>query len=187
MALELGRKAPDFTLPSADGDVKLSDYRGQKVVLYFYPHDMTPTCTQQACEWRDIHMDVLANNAVVLGVSTDETDSHVRFAEKYNLPFVLLSDPKHKVCQKYGVWQLKKLYGREYMGIVRSTFLIDEKGKLIREWRNIKLKGHTDKVLAAIRGEDVPVKPTSAKKGAAAARSTSTKPKPKAEASTQTT
>jgi thioredoxin-dependent peroxiredoxin len=188
MALELGRKAPDFTLPSAEGDVRLSDYRGQKVVLYFYPHDMTPTCTQQACEWRDAHMDVLANNAVVLGVSTDETDSHVRFADKYNLPFVLLSDPKHKVCQKYGVWQLKKLYGREYMGIVRSTFLIDEKGKLIREWRNIRLKGHTDNVLAAIRGEGEPTKQKGSKKGAATARqpSPSRKPKPKSEASSQT-
>ena len=183
MALELGRKAPDFTLPSAEGDVKLSDYRGQKVVLYFYPHDMTPTCTQQACDWRDAHMDVLANNAVVLGVSTDETDSHVRFADKYNLPFLLLSDPKHKVCQKYGVWQLKKLYGREYMGIVRSTFLIDEKGKLIREWRNIRLKGHIDNVLAAIRGEDEPAKQKNAKKDATAARKPSAKsgPKPKSQ------
>jgi thioredoxin-dependent peroxiredoxin len=180
MALELGRKAPDFTLPSAGGDVKLSDYRGQKVVLYFYPHDMTPTCTQQACEWRDAHMDVLANNAVVLGVSTDEPDSHVRFADKYNLPFVLLSDPKHKVCQKYGVWQLKKLYGREYMGIVRSTFLIDEKGKLIREWRNIRLKGHTDAVLAAIRGEDQPPKLKGAKKSTASAKQSNVKPKPAA-------
>ena len=173
MPLQLGRKAPDFTLPSADGDVKLSDYRGQKVVLYFYPHDMTPTCTQQACEWRDAHMDVLANNAVVIGISTDEPDSHAKFAAKYDLPFVLLSDPKHKVCQKYDVWQLKKLYGREYMGIVRSTFLIDEKGKLVREWRNIKLKGHTDAVLAALSGEDEPKKTKSARAAAA---------KPKADA-----
>src|SRR5690606_14851236 len=113
MPPELGRKAPDFTLPSVDGSVKLSDYRGKKVVLYFYPHDMTPTCTQQACEWRDAHMDVLANDAVVIGISTDELDKHEKFAAKYELPFLLLSDPKHKVCEKYGVWQLKKLYGRE--------------------------------------------------------------------------
>lgn len=153
MELKIGAKAPDFKLPSPDGEIKLSDFRGKKVVLYFYPHDMTPACTQQACDFRDAHMELLANDAVVLGVSTDELDKHVKFRDKYELPFLLLSDPKHKVCEKYGVWKLKKLYGREYMGIVRSTFLIDEKGKLVSEWRNIKLKGHVQAVLDVLRGD----------------------------------
>lgn len=151
MTLEVGGKVPNFTLPSAEGKVKLSDYRGKLVVLYFYPQDMTPTCTQQACDFRDAHVELLANDAVVLGVSTDEVERHVRFSEKYELPFLLLADPKHKVCEKYGVWQLKKLYGREYMGIVRSTFLIDEKGKLVQAWRNVRLKGHIAAVIEAIR------------------------------------
>lgn len=151
MSIAIGSQAPDFTLPSTDGDVSLRDFRGRIVVLYFYPKDMTPTCTQQACEFRDTHMEFLANDAVVLGVSTDEVERHNRFRDKYELPFLLLSDPEHQVCEQYGVWQMKKMFGREYMGIVRSTFLIDEKGILIREWRNVRLKGHIDEVLQAIR------------------------------------
>jgi Peroxiredoxin len=151
MALSIGKKVPDFTLPSADGDVRLSDFRGKLVVLYFYPKDMTQTCTQQACSFRDAYGELTAHGAVVLGVSTDDVARHIRFRDKYRLPFLLLSDPAHKVCEKYGVWQQKKLYGREYMGIVRSTFLIDEKGRLIREWRNVRLKGHLDEILQAIR------------------------------------
>jgi peroxiredoxin Q/BCP len=166
MALSIGKKVPDFTLPSADGEVRLSDFRGRLVVLYFYPKDMTETCTKQACEFRDAYGELTAHGAVVLGVSTDEVERHIRFRDKYRLPFLLLSDPAHKVCEKYGVWQQKKLYGREYMGIVRSTFLIDEKGRLIREWRNVRLKGHIDEILQTIREYREPSSPN--KKSAAA-------------------
>ncbi|GLX70180.1 thioredoxin-dependent thiol peroxidase [Paenibacillus glycanilyticus] len=145
--MEVGKKAPDFKLPASSGEtVKLSDYRGKKVVLYFYPKDNTPTCTQQACDFRDAYPAMVDSNTVVLGISPDPVLAHEKFIGKQNLPFLLLSDEKHKVCEKYGVWQLKKLYGREYMGVVRSTFLIDEKGKLVREWRGIKIKGHVQQV-----------------------------------------
>lgn len=146
-ALEIGKKAPDFKLPASNGEtVKLSDYRGKKVVIYFYPKDNTPTCTQQACDFRDAYPAMLDSNTVVLGISPDPVPSHEKFIAKQSLPFLLLSDEKHKVCEKYGVWQMKKLYGREYMGVVRSTFLIDEKGKLVREWRGVKIKGHIQQV-----------------------------------------
>jgi peroxiredoxin Q/BCP len=151
MALSIGSKAPDFVLPSADGNIRLRDFRGRLVVLYFYPKDMTQTCTQQACDFRDAYGELTKHGAVVIGVSTDEVERHIRFRDKYGLPYILLSDPNHQVCEKYGVWQPKKLYGREYMGIVRSTFLIDEEGRLIREWRNVRLKGHIDAILEAIR------------------------------------
>ncbi|MCM3630900.1 thioredoxin-dependent thiol peroxidase [Paenibacillus glycanilyticus] len=146
-ALEIGKKAPDFKLPASNGEtVKLSDYRGKKVVIYFYPKDNTPTCTQQACDFRDAYPAMAGSNTVVLGISPDPVPSHEKFIAKQSLPFLLLSDEKHKVCEKYGVWQMKKLYGREYMGVVRSTFLIDEKGKLVREWRGVKIKGHIQQV-----------------------------------------
>ncbi len=150
---QLGRLAPDFELPATNGDaVRLSDYRGRKVVLYFYPKDMTEACTQQACDFRDASSEYEGLNAVVLGISTDELKRHYKFTEKYELPFLLLSDPDHRVCELYGVWQEKQLYGRTYMGIVRSTFLIDERGKLAREWRNIRVKGHADNVKQALLG-----------------------------------
>ncbi|SFE74818.1 peroxiredoxin Q/BCP [Paenibacillus catalpae] len=146
-ALEIGKKAPDFKLPASNGEiVKLSDYRGKKVVIYFYPKDNTPTCTQQACDFRDAYPAMADSNTVVLGISPDPVKSHEKFIGKQSLPFLLLSDEQHKVCEKYGVWQMKKLYGREYMGVVRSTFLIDEKGKLAREWRGVKIKGHVQQV-----------------------------------------
>ena len=149
--LEVGSTAPAFKLMSEAGEVALKDYRGRKVLLYFYPQDMTPTCTEQACMLRDRFAEFRELGVEVLGVSPDEVKRHGKFAEKYALPFVLLSDPNHKVAEKYGVWQLKKLYGREYMGIVRSTFLIDGKGKLVRIWRNVRLKGHLDQVLDEIK------------------------------------
>ncbi|QTH40955.1 thioredoxin-dependent thiol peroxidase [Cohnella sp. LGH] len=152
--LHLGQPAPDFELPATNGGtVKLSDYRGRKVVLYFYPKDMTQACTQQACDFRDASSEYEGLGAVVLGISTDELKRHYKFTEKYELPFLLLSDPEHRVCELYGVWQDKQLYGRTYMGIVRSTFLIDEQGRLAQEWRNIRVKGHVDNVKQALAGE----------------------------------
>ncbi|WP_372632444.1 thioredoxin-dependent thiol peroxidase [Cohnella sp.] len=151
---QLGKLAPDFELPATNGgSIRLSDYRGRKVVLYFYPKDMTQACTQQACDFRDAASEYEGLNAVVLGISTDELKRHYKFTEKYELPFLLLSDPEHRVCELYGVWQEKQLYGRTYMGIVRSTFLIDEQGKLAQEWRNLRVKGHADNVKRALAGE----------------------------------
>ncbi len=120
-------------------------------MLYFYPKDDTPTCTKQACEFRDAHQEFEGLNAVIVGISTDPVQKHERFVSKYGLPFTLLSDEDHAVCEAYGVWQQKKLYGKTYMGIVRSTFLIDEEGRIAMEWRNIKLAGHIGKVLEVLR------------------------------------
>lgn len=150
--LQLGQQAPDFELPAAGGQkVKLSDYRGQYVVLYFYPKDMTATCTAEACDFRDYHPEFANMNVKVIGISTDPVSRHEKFADKYGLPFLLLSDVDHLVAELYGVWQQKKLYGREYMGIVRSTFVIGKDGELIKEWRQVKVKGHVEEVLAYIR------------------------------------
>lgn len=149
--LAIGQKVPDFTLPSSSGQVvSLSDYLGRKVILYFYPKNMTPGCTQEACEFRDAHDQITALGAVVLGISPDPVASHVKFTEKNSLPFPLLSDVDHKVSEMFGVWQLKKLYGKEFMGIVRSTFLIDEQGILVEEWRKVRVKGHVEKTLAEL-------------------------------------
>jgi thioredoxin-dependent peroxiredoxin len=149
--LEVGKPVPDFELPATNGGtVRLSDFRGRKIVLYFYPKDMTPTCTQQSCDLRDANDAITEAGAVILGISTNDLKSHYKFIEKYNLPFLLLADPEHRVCDLYGVWQEKKLYGRTYMGIVRSTFLIDESGILLKEWRNVKVKGHSQDVLKAV-------------------------------------
>ena len=149
--LKIGAAAPAFKLQSAEGEVALKDFRGRKVLLYFYPQDMTPTCTEQACMFRDRMAEFRELGIEVLGVSPDELERHERFAAKHELPFPLLSDPQLKAAKKYGVWKMKKLYGREYMGIVRSTFLIDEKGKLVRIWRNVRLKGHLDQVLDEVK------------------------------------
>ena len=144
-AITIGEPVPDFTLPASDGSqVTLSQFRGQQVILYFYPKDMTPACTQEACEFRDAHDRIAAKDAVILGISLDPVKSHAKFTAKYELPFLLLSDEDHKVCERFGVWQLKKLYGKEFMGIVRSTFLIDEAGVLRQEWRKVRVKGHVD-------------------------------------------
>ena len=142
--------APNFTLPASGGEmVKLSQLRGRKVVLFFYPKDQTPTCTQEACDFRDAHEAFEAADAVLFGVSPDPVKSHVKFIEKMNLPFLLLSDEQLKAALKYGVWREKQLYGRRYMGIVRSTFLIDRKGRLAQEWRNVRVKGHIEAVRKA--------------------------------------
>ncbi|WP_438943389.1 thioredoxin-dependent thiol peroxidase [Paenibacillus roseus] len=151
--LKVGEPVPEITLPAANGEqVSLSDFRGKKVILYFYPKDNTPTCTEQSCGFRDAYGDIEDSGAVVIGVSTDDVKSHKKFIEKYELPFVLLADTEHEACEAYGVWQLKKMYGKEYMGIVRSTFLIDEEGRLLREWRKVRLKGHLEQVLESLKG-----------------------------------
>lgn len=147
----IGQVAPDFTLPSSTGHaVTLSALRGQKVVLFFYPKDSTPACTQEACDFRDSFAQFAAHGVAVFGINLDEAKSHEKFRAKQQLPYELLTDVDHQVCESYGVWQLKKLYGKEYMGIVRSTFLIDEEGIVVQEWRNLKVKGHVEQVLASL-------------------------------------
>jgi len=147
----VGEKAPDFTLPADDGrPVSLNGFRGKKVVLYFYPKDDTPGCTKEACSFRDNLARVTTKGAVVLGVSRDDAKSHVKFKDKYDLNFPLLSDVDGKVTTAYGVWKKKNMYGREYFGIERTTFLIDEGGKIARIWPKVTVEGHTDEVLAAL-------------------------------------
>lgn len=139
----------DFTLPNAQGEpITLSDYRGKKVIVYFYPKDSTPGCTTEACDFRDASAAFAAKNTVILGISADSQKRHQNFISKYELPFELLSDVDHTVCEQYGVWQLKKNYGKEYYGIVRSTFLINESGELIQEWRSVKVKDHVTEALS---------------------------------------
>lgn len=145
-------QAPTFTLPNAQGEpISLEDYRGKKVVLYFYPKDSTPGCTTEACDFRDASQAFEENNTVILGVSADSQKRHQNFISKYELPFQLLSDVEHEVCEQYGVWQLKKNYGKEYFGIVRSTFLIDESGEIVKEWRSVKVKDHVAEALQYVQ------------------------------------
>jgi len=152
--IEVGKKAPAFTLADQDGQKhKLGDYAGRYVVLYFYPKDDTSGCTKEACQFRDGLPGFEDVNAVVLGVSPDDEAKHKKFAEKYELPFTLLADPEKKVLEKYGVWQEKSMYGRKYMGVVRTTYLIDPKGKVAQRWDKVKVPDHAAKVLAAIEGE----------------------------------
>ncbi|WP_026827482.1 thioredoxin-dependent thiol peroxidase [Exiguobacterium artemiae] len=139
----------DFTLPNAQGDmISLSDFHGKKVIVYFYPKDSTPGCTTEACDFRDASAAFAAKNTVILGISADSQKRHQNFISKYELPFELLSDVDHAICEQYGVWQLKKNYGKEYYGIVRSTFLINESGELIQEWRSVKVKDHVSEALS---------------------------------------
>jgi peroxiredoxin Q/BCP len=146
-----GELAPDFELESDAGEtVKLSSLRGKPVVLYFYPKDDTTGCTTQACGIRDVYGEFERAGAVVLGVSPDGVDSHVKFKSKYELPFTLLADPDHAVAEQYEVWSEKQNYGKTYMGIVRSTFVIDEDGKLKKVMRDVKPATHADDVLAAL-------------------------------------
>ncbi len=149
--VEEGKPAPDFELTTDAGErVKLSDFRGRPVVLYFYPKDDTPGCTKEACGFRDVYSEFEQRGAVVLGVSPDDEASHVRFKEKYSLPFALLADPEHEVAERYGVWVERNYAGRKYMGINRSTFVIDAEGKLVKAMHNVKPDGHPDKVLQAL-------------------------------------
>lgn len=149
---KIGNKAPDFSLSDADGKkVKLSNFKGKKVILYFYPRDNTPGCTQEACDFRDTKKKFDQADSVILGISPDSEKSHQNFRSKFDLPFVLLSDPDRKVAEAYGVFKEKKMYGKTVMGIERSTFLIDEQGKLVKEMRKVNVKGHVDQVLELIQ------------------------------------
>lgn len=150
--IEPGRKAPAFTAPDQQGRKhSLKDYAGQWVVLYFYPKDDTPGCTTEACDFRDNLARLTASGAVVLGVSPDDEKSHAKFADKFKLPFPLLADTDQKICGKYGVWQEKSLYGRKFMGVVRTTYLIDPTGKVAHRFDKVKVKDHVDAVLDKIK------------------------------------
>jgi thioredoxin-dependent peroxiredoxin len=152
--LKPGDKAPTFSLPSDAGDtVKLADLKGRKVVLYFYPKDDTSGCTTEACEFRDSWAAVKAEGAVIYGVSPDGIGSHQKFRTKYHLSFPLLADEDHVVAERYGAWGEKSMYGRKYQGILRSTFIIGDDGRLLAVFPKVKPKGHAAEVLAALRGE----------------------------------
>ena len=147
----LKRVAPTFTLPADDGTtVVLKQLRGHTVVLYFYPKDDTTGCTQQACDFRDRFPRFKKSDAIILGISPDSVKSHAKFKKKYALPFTLLADTEHTVCEAYGVWKEKRLYGHQYMGVERSTFIIDPKGKLVRQFLRVKPEGHADEIAAAL-------------------------------------
>lgn len=150
-APELGQPAPDFSADSTAGEVSLAGFRGRKVVLYFYPKDQTPGCTTQACGFRDLRAEFEAAGAVILGVSKDSLKSHANFVLKQSLNFDLISDGEKTLHAAYGTWVEKKNYGRVYMGTQRSTFLIDADGVLREEWRNVRVKGHVDRVLEAAK------------------------------------
>ncbi|MFB5664207.1 thioredoxin-dependent thiol peroxidase [Alteribacillus sp. HJP-4] len=152
MSVKIGEKVPEFELPASTNETfRLSDFKGKKVLIYFYPKDMTPGCTTEACDFRDLNEDFAKENTVVVGVSPDPLKKHAKFIEKHQLPFVLLSDEENEAAEIFGVWQLKKNFGKEYMGIVRSTFLIDESGKLVNEWRKVRVKDHAHHALQYIR------------------------------------
>ena len=152
--LETGMKAPDFSLPDKDGNtVRLSDFQGKKVVLYFYPKDNTPGCTRQACAFAASYEQFKAQDATFIGISKDSVASHLRFAQKYDLPFILLSDPELQAIQAYGVWQEKKLYGKVSMGVVRTTYIIDEQGIIEKVMPKVKPDTNAAEILAYLAGE----------------------------------
>ena len=149
--VEEGQKAPAFTLKDQEGQIRrLSDYAGQPIVLYFYPKDDTPGCTAETCAFRDNLPRFKKGKAAILGVSILDEKSKAKFAAKYDVNFPLLADPEHEVAEKYGVWQQKSRYGRKYMGIARTTYLIDVGGKVARRWDNVKVDGHAEEVLEAV-------------------------------------
>ena len=150
--VEEGKKAPAFTLTADDGTkVRLSELNGSPVVLYFYPRDDTPGCTREACAFRDRKAEIEKMGALVLGVSPDTVEKHVKFRDKYELNFRLLADPEHAVAEKYGAWREKTMYGKKKLGIQRSTFLIDANGKVAKVWQRVKVDGHDDQVIEALK------------------------------------
>ena len=149
MALQIGDRAPDFNLPDGEGNlVKLSDFQGKRVILYFYPRDNTPGCTKEACGFRDAYPNYQAHDLVVLGISTDDAKSHSKFSTKFNLPFPLLSDEGGQISTAYGSYGLKKFMGKEYMGISRNTFVIDSTGKIEKIYLKVKPEQHAAAILA---------------------------------------
>ncbi len=151
--LQTGQTAPDFTLPTdGNGEITLSALKGKKVIVYFYPKDDTSGCTKQACAFKDSLEQLTSNNIVVIGISKDSVAKHDKFKAKYDLNFPLASDEGSDVCERYGVWKEKSMYGRKYMGIERSTFLIDEDGKIAHIWQKVKVPGHVDEVKEAAAG-----------------------------------
>jgi peroxiredoxin Q/BCP len=152
MPISSGIPAPEFSLPDETGVIRsLSDYRGHPVILYFYPKDDTPGCTTEACNFRDDYSQYIQAGITILGVSPDSSKSHAKFKTKYGLPFTLLADDGHKICELYKVWGTKKNYGREYQGVLRTTFLIDENGKIIHVFENVKPAGHSAEILAEMK------------------------------------
>jgi peroxiredoxin Q/BCP len=152
MTLKIGDKAPAFSLPTdGGGKLAMKDLKGKKVVLYFYPKDNTSGCTKEAEAFRDSIRKFKSAGAEIVGVSKDSAKSHDTFKTKFNLPFTLIADEEGALCKAYGVWVKKSMYGRQYMGIERATFLIDEKGKINRIWHKVKVPGHADEVLAAVK------------------------------------
>lgn len=145
---EKGQQAPDFEAPAQDGStVRLSDYRGRKVALYFYPKDDTPGCTTQSCNLRDNYGLLLSKGIAIIGVSADDVDSHKAFADKFSLPFPLVADPDKRIVNEYGVWGERNLYGNKFMGIKRTTFLIDEEGKIVHVFKRPKVEDHASEIL----------------------------------------
>ncbi len=152
MAIKKDEFAPDFQLADENGDLrKLSDYLGQPVVLYFYPKDDTPGCTTEACEFRDDYSNYELNGVIILGVSPDTSKSHKKFKSKYGLPFTILADVDHSICELYGVWGEKSMYGRKYFGVKRTTFLINQEGKIKEIYENVVPKGHSNQILASLK------------------------------------
>ena len=148
MSIEVGQMAPDFTLPTDEGNsLSLKDLKGTKVILYFYPKDDTPGCTKEACEFRNIWSQLSQSGTVILGISKDSVKAHQSFKQKYNLPFTLLSDKEYNVCEQYEVWVDKNRFGKKYKGIERTTFLIDDQGVIAAVWPKVRVEGHVDKVL----------------------------------------
>jgi len=150
--LKVGDKAPDFKLKDErEREISLSDFKGRKVVIYFYPKDDTPGCTKEACSFRDVYDNILEAGAVVIGISKDDESSHSKFKSKYNLPFYLLSDPEHKVIERYGAWQEKKMFGKINMGIARITYIVDEEGIIQKTYHKVNPETHGEEILKDLK------------------------------------